>query len=148
MCENAEGNPDGADCGHIGAVQDSDWARRAVCTSADAINNSGAGGRQDAAVVEVDVMVGIDGRERDGVARSVGAWLGVDAVDRVVDVEMADRRGSCANVTGAGEGGRRAWMSQSAEQKRRGERSAEQESLAVGVSQAWEKCRRAGPRGN
>ena len=90
---NAEGISDGAGCGHIGAVQDSDCARRAVCTSADAINASGAGGRQDAAVVEIDVMVGIDGRERDGFARSVGAWLGVDTDDGVVDAGVTDRTG-------------------------------------------------------
>lgn len=85
-------------------------------------------------------MVGVDGRERDGVASGVGARLGVDADDGVVDIEMTDRRRSSADVTGAGEGGPRAWMSQSAEQKRRGEGGAEQQSLAVGVSQAWGKA--------
>jgi hypothetical protein len=93
---NAEGISDGAGCGHIGAVQDSDCAHRAVCTSADAINASGAGGRQDAAVVEIDAMVGIDGRERDGIARPRDA---VECgVSRRKREQVADEKGQARAV--------------------------------------------------
>lgn len=91
-------------------VDDIDGAVVAVGSRENAASRAGVGGRQRAAAVEIDVMVGVDGREIDRIARGVGACLGVYAVYEVVDVEMADRRRSRADITGASERRRGARM--------------------------------------
>jgi hypothetical protein len=66
-------------------VDDIDGAVVAVGSRENAASRAGVGGRQRAAAVEIDVMVGVDGREIDRIARGVGACLGVYAVYEVVD---------------------------------------------------------------